>query len=137
MVYGKTVCKGLFSDGIYICGMHFNWSVVSETEFVPSMLLGVPQEGTATSVLPGHRMVLQGRSKEVIRIVAIGGFGAIVITILMMSVFAITLPFLHELTKPYTWIILLSASVYLTYALTNSKRDFAWSLHLMKLESEK
>lgn len=33
MVYGKTVCKGLFSDGIYICGMHFNWSVVSETEF--------------------------------------------------------------------------------------------------------
>ena len=33
MVYGKTVCKGLFSDGIYICGMHFNWSVVSETKF--------------------------------------------------------------------------------------------------------
>ena len=33
MVYGKTVCKGLFSDGIYICGMHLNWSVVSETEF--------------------------------------------------------------------------------------------------------
>ena len=103
------------------------------TEFVPSMLLGVPQEGTATSVLPGHKMVLQGRSKEVIRIVAIGGFGAIVITILMMPVFAITLPFLHELTKPYTWIILLSASVYLTYALTNSKRDFAWSLLLFLL----
>ena len=103
------------------------------TEFVPSMLLGVPQEGTATSILPGHRMVLQGRSKEVIRIVAVGGFGAIVITILMMPVFAVTLPFLHELTKPYTWIILLSASVYLTYALTNSKRDFAWSLLLFLL----
>ena len=26
-------------------------------EFVPSMLLGVPEEGTATSILPGHRMV--------------------------------------------------------------------------------
>ena len=50
-----------------------------------------------------------------------------------MPVFAVTLPFLHELTKPYTWIILLSASVYLTYALTNSKRDFAWSLLLFLL----
>ena len=36
-------------------------------EFVPSMLLGVPEEGTATSILPGHRMVLEGRSKEAIR----------------------------------------------------------------------
>ena len=108
----------------FLCVLMVSMSIAHAlTEFVPSMLLGVPQEGTATSILPGHRMVLQGRSKEVIRIVAVGGFGAIVITILMMPVFAVTLPFLHELTKPYTWIILLSASVYLTYALTNSKRD--------------
>ena len=118
----------------FLCVLMVSMSIAHAlTEFVPSMLLGVPQEGTATSILPGHRMVLQGRSKEVIRIVAVGGFGAIVITILMMPVFAVALPFLHELTKPYTWIILLSASVYLTYALTNSKRDFAWSLLLFLL----
>lgn len=118
----------------FLCVLMVSMSIAHAlTEFVPSMLLGVPQEGTATSILPGHRMVLQGRSKEVIRIVAVGGFGAIVITILMMPVFAVTLPFLHELTKPYTWIILLSASVYLTYALTNSKRDFVWSLLLFLL----
>ena len=99
-------------------------------EFVPSMLLGVPQEGTATSILPGHRMVLQGRSKEVIRIVSIGGFGSIIVTILMLPVFAIALPALHDLTKPFTWIILLAASIYLTYDLTNSLRDFLWSLLL-------
>lgn len=118
----------------FLCVLMVSMSIAHAlTEFVPSMLLGVPQEETATSILPGHRMVLQGRSKEVIRIVAVGGFGAIVITILMMPVFAVTLPFLHELTKPYTWIILLSASVYLTYALTNSKRDFVWSLLLFLL----
>ncbi len=33
MVYGKTVCKGLFSDGFYICSMHFDWSAVSEAGF--------------------------------------------------------------------------------------------------------
>ena len=102
-------------------------------EFVPSMLLGVPQEGTATSILPGHRMVLQGRSKEVIRIVSIGGFGSILVTILMLPIFAIALPILHDLTKPFTWIILLFASIYLTYKLTNTLRDFIWSLLLFIL----
>ena len=102
-------------------------------EFVPSMLLGVPQEGTATSILPGHRMVLQGRSKEVIRIVSVGGFGAIIVTILMLPIFAIALPILHDATKPFTGMILLFASVYLTYKLTSTTRDFIWSLLLFVL----
>ena len=89
-------------------------------EFVPSMLLGVPQEGTATSVLPGHRMVLQGRAKEVIRIVCVGGFGAILVTILMLPIFTVVLPMLHEVSKPFTWMILLFASIYLTYNLTST-----------------
>ena len=102
-------------------------------EFIPSMLLGVPVEGTATSVLPGHRMVLQGRSKEVIRIVCVGGFGAILVTILMLPIFMIVLPLLHDVSKPFTWIILLFASIYLTYNLTGNSRDFIWSLLLFVL----
>jgi putative membrane protein len=99
-------------------------------EFVPSMLLGVPEEGTAISILPGHRMVLEGRSKEAIRIVALGGFGAILVTIIMLPLFAIALPFLHELSKPFTWMFLLIVSIYLIYKLTSSLRDFTWSLFL-------
>lgn len=102
-------------------------------EFVPSMLLGVPEEGTATSILPGHRMVLQGRAKEVIRIVCVGGFGAILVTILMLPAFAILLPMLHDMSKPFTWMILLFASIYLTYSLTSTHRDFLWSLLLFAL----
>ena len=102
-------------------------------EFVPSMLLGVPQEGTATSILPGHRMMLQGRSKEVIRVVSVGGFGAIIVTILMLPIFSIALPILHDITKPFTWAILLVASIYLTYRLTSTFRDFLWSLLLFML----
>ena len=118
----------------FLCVIMVSMSIAhAMIEFVPSMLLGVPQEGTATSILPGHRMVLQGRSKEVIRIVAVGGFGAILVTILMLPIFSIALPFLHDLTKPFTWIILLVASIYLTYSLTNSTRDFLWSLLLFIL----
>ena len=112
----------------FLCVMMVSMSIAHALiEFVPSMLLGVPQEGTATSILPGHRMVLQGRSKEVIRIVSVGGFGAIIVTILMLPIFSILLPFLHEVSKPFTWVILLVASIYLTYSLTSNFRDFLWS----------
>ena len=118
----------------FLCIMLVSMSIAHALiEFIPSMLLGVPQEGTATSILPGHRMVLEGRSKEVIRIVSVGGFGAILVTILMLPIFTITLPILHDLTKPYTWIILLSASIYLTHKLTANFRDFLWSLLLFCL----
>ena len=102
-------------------------------EFVPSMLLGVPEEGTAVSILPGHRMVLEGRAKETIRIVAVGGFGAIIVVIIMLPVFAIVLPFLTEISKPFTWILLSVVSVYLIYKLTNSLGKFSWSLLLFVL----
>ena len=118
----------------FLCVVMVSMSIAHALiEFIPSMLLGVPQEGTATSILPGHRMVLQGRSKEVIRIVSVGGFGAIIVTIAMLPIFAVALPILHEFTKPFTWIILLIASIYLTYHLTSSQRDFVWSLLLFTL----
>ena len=118
----------------FLCVLMVSMSIAHALiEFVPSMLLGVPQEGTATSILPGHRMVLQGRSKEVIRIVSVGGFGAIIVTIMMLPIFAIALPILHDVSKPFTWIILLVASIYLTYSLTSNSRDFLWSLLLFVL----
>lgn len=118
----------------FLCVLMVSMSIAHALiEFVPSMLLGVPQEGTATSILPGHRMVLQGRSKEVIRIVSVGGFGAILVTVAMLPIFAIALPILHDISKPYTWIILLVASIYLTRSLTRNSRDFLWSLLLFVL----
>lgn len=118
----------------FLCVVMVSMSIAHALiEFVPSMLLGVPEEGTATSILPGHRMVLQGRSKEVIRIVCVGGFGAILVTILMLPVFMVALPILHDVSKPVTWIILLFASIYLTYSLTSNHRDFIWSLLLFVL----
>ncbi|KZX15516.1 tripartite tricarboxylate transporter TctA family protein [Methanobrevibacter cuticularis] len=102
-------------------------------EFVPSMMLGVPEEGSALSVLPGHRMVLEGRSKEAIRIVSLGGFGAIIVTILMLPVFAILLPATHSFIKPFTCILLFFGSIYMTWRMSNGMRAFGWSLILFIL----
>ena len=134
ILFASSTFLMTFLSAEFLCVLMVSMSIAHALiEFVPSMLLGVPQEGTATSILPGHRMVLEGRSKEVIRIVSVGGFGAIIITILMLPIFAITLPIMHNVTKPFTWIILLVASIYLTHKLTANFRDFLWSLLLFVL----
>lgn len=97
-------------------------------EFIPSIFLGVPEEGTALTILPGHRMVLQGRAKEAIRIVAIGGYGAIIVTIITLPIFALTLPYFHNITKPYLWIFLLVVSLILVYKLSHTLKESIWSL---------
>ena len=118
----------------FLCVLMVSMSIAHALlEFIPSMLLGVPEEGTALSVLPGHKMVLEGRSKEAIRIVSIGGFGAIIVTILLLPIFAIVLPPTYELLKPVTWILLLIASIYLIYKVTNTLKGFLWSLLLFIL----
>lgn len=118
----------------FLCVLMVSMSIAHALlEFVPSMLLGVPEEGTALTVLPGHKMVLEGRSKEAIRIVSIGGFGAIIVTILLLPIFAIVLPPTYELLKPATWILLLIASIYLIYKVTSTLKGFLWSLLLFIL----
>lgn len=118
----------------FLCVLMVSMSIAHALlEFVPSMLLGVPEEGTALTVLPGHKMVLEGRSKEAIRIVSIGGFGAIIVTILLLPIFAIVLPPTYELLKPVTWILLLIASIYLIYKVTSTLKGFLWSTLLFIL----
>ena len=118
----------------FLCVLMVSMSIAHALlEFIPSMLLGVPEEGTALSVLPGHKMVLEGRSKEAIRIVSIGGFGAIIVTILLLPIFAIVLPPTYEFLKPVTWILLLIASIYLIYKVTSTLKGFLWSLLLFIL----
>ena len=51
----------------------------------------------------------------------------------MLPAFAITLPILHDMSKPYTWIILLGASIYLTRRMTGNFRDFLWAILLFVL----
>ncbi len=102
-------------------------------EFIPAMLLGVPDESTALSILPGHRMVLEGRAREAIRLVAMGGFGAIIVTIFLLPLFIMILPPLYEIIRPYIWIILVFVSIYMIVRLSNDFKTRAWSFILFIL----
>lgn len=111
--------------GVYLISMSISHALL---EFIPSMFLGVPEEGTVLSVLPGHHLVLQGRGKEAIRLVALGGFGAIMVTILLLPIFAMILPPMYGHMKPYIWILLLAVVVYMLIRLNRDITSMAWSV---------
>ena len=134
IVFASSAFLLSFFSPEFLCVFLMTMSIAHALiEFVPSMFLGVPEEGTALSVLPGHRMVLEGRSKEAIRIVSLGGFGAIIVIILLLPIFTFLLPAFHALTKQFTWIILLSVSLFMIWRLSNGKKAFLWSLLLFIL----
>ncbi|MGF7119329.1 tripartite tricarboxylate transporter permease [Methanobacterium oryzae] len=102
-------------------------------EFIPSMFLGVPEEGTVLSILPGHQLLLQGRGKEAVRLAAIGGFGAVLITGLFLPIFIIILPLIYEPIKPYIWILLIIVVIFMFIRLSRDIKSFLWSVVLFLL----
>jgi len=50
-------------------------------DVVPSLALGVPDAAMAAVALPGHRLVLEGRGREAIRLSALGSGGAVVLAV--------------------------------------------------------
>ena len=71
------------SVAIAVCACVMAASVVhSFVDFVPSVFIGAPDSEDAVSVLPGHRLVLQGRGMEAVRAAAIGSLVGCAVSIL-------------------------------------------------------
>lgn len=102
-------------------------------EFIPSMFLGVPEEGTVLSILPGHQMVIEGRGKEAVRLAAAGGFGAIIITIILLPLFFMLLPVIYGPIKPYIWILLIIIVIFMFIRLNKDFKSLFWSITLFLL----
>ncbi len=59
----------------------------SFTEFIPSIFLSAPSTDTFESILPGHRMLLEGKGFEAICSAAFGGMVAIILGAILTPLF--------------------------------------------------
>ena len=75
---------------------------------VPATFLGVPDPDTAISVLPSHRMCLEGRAEEAVRLSAIGGAFGCAISMPLFIAFFFFLPSLQEYIDWWIGIILVT-----------------------------
>ncbi len=87
-------------------------------DFIPSVFLGAPDEDTALSILPGHRLLLEGRGYEAIKYSAFGSFASMLISlVLIFPAFLLMGPPIHlyeKLTPFIPYVLLLIATVMIT-----------------------
>ncbi|MEW5937042.1 MAG: tripartite tricarboxylate transporter permease [Candidatus Thermoplasmatota archaeon] len=87
------LCIALFGDGV-LCILPLSLAAflvalaITHTfiTFIPAVFLGAPDESTALAVLPGHRMLLQGRGYEAVRLSAIGSMAGLLISFSILGI---------------------------------------------------
>ena len=83
------------------------------TNFIPSILLGAPEESTALGVLPGHKLLLEGRGYEAIKLCVVGSLGGVLFAVMTLPFFVFIIPKLYEVIRPHVHWLLISVIGYL------------------------
>lgn len=109
---------------VFLISMSISHSMI---DFLPSMFLGVPEEGTVLSILPGHYLMIHGRGREAVRLVTVGGFGSLIVTVILLPVFILLLPPIYGIIKPYIALILSTAVIYMILRLNRDMFSIIWS----------
>lgn len=70
-------------------------------DFIPSIYLGAPEEETALSILPGHKMLLQGRGYEAVANSAFGALLGVMMVVLLLPFILFFMPALYGIAGPH------------------------------------
>lgn len=86
---------------------------ISQTFFdsIPAVFLGAPDSETALTVLPGNRLMLEGRGVEAVRLSALGSAGSILISLLLMAPVSWTVYSCYDHLTRYIGIALLAIAL--------------------------
>ena len=87
-------------------------------DFIPSAILGAPDEDTALSVLPAHRMMLKGLGRRAVRLSASGSIYSVLMGLLLLLPAYVFFGLLcgYDALKPYIPVILISVVLILILA---------------------
>ena len=96
--------------GVFIISMSVTHSFL---DFIPSVFLGAPESETALSVLPGHKMLLQGKAFEAVKLTVIGSLLSLILAVLLVPLLIPSVSFIYPLFKDYIGFILIAVIVYM------------------------
>ncbi|MFQ5620693.1 MAG: tripartite tricarboxylate transporter permease [Candidatus Nanoarchaeia archaeon] len=76
-------------------------------DVIPSVFLGVPDADMVMSVLPAHKLTLEGRGYEAIRMATIGSLLSLLVALCLFPILVFVVPLLYDYLKAWIgWIIL-------------------------------
>jgi putative membrane protein len=83
---------------------------ISQTFFdaIPAIFLGAPEADTALTVLPGHRLMMEGRGVEAVRLSALGSAGSVIISLILVLPLSWIFSSYYDYLMKYAGFILLA-----------------------------
>lgn len=94
-------------------------------DLIPSIFLGAPDADTALSVLPGHRLLMEGRGYEAIKLSIIGGLGSLLFALIFISLFASGFSYLYEISRPYVHFLIIFVMLFMIASEKKPKKMFS------------
>lgn len=82
-------------------------------DFIPSIIIGVPEESTALSVLPAHKLLMQGKALEAVKLTAYGCVFGILFSILLFIPALMFVPILYYSIRSFVVYLIMLAVVFL------------------------
>jgi len=101
--------------------------------FLPTAFIGAPEDNTALSLLPAHRLLLEGRAYEATVLSALGSFGAVVFSFFFIIPFYLIFSVFHfyELLRSLMLYLLIGISAVLILTESFSERMEAYQAILL------
>ncbi|MFH1789001.1 MAG: tripartite tricarboxylate transporter permease [Candidatus Altiarchaeota archaeon] len=95
-------------------------------DFIPAIFLGVPEEETALSVLPTHKMVLEGKAYEAVKITAYGSVLGLFFAVASIPFALYFVPKIYAALRGVIVYVLIAAVAYLIWR-EKTWRKRAWA----------
>jgi putative membrane protein len=80
---------------------------------IPSIFLGAPDSDMALGVLPGHRLLLEGKGYEAVKLTVIGSLLALIATLILIPIMIPFVPKIYSFIQPYIGYILVFVVLYM------------------------
>jgi len=101
-------------------------------DFIPSIFLGAPSDATVLAVLPGHKLLLEGRGYEAVFLSAVGGFLGLLSIVLLLPPILFLVKQIFIFVRPHIGIILLGLLFYNVFR-EKSFENKMWSFVIIAL----
>ena len=82
-------------------------------DFIASIFLGAPEESTALSVLPGHKLLLKGRGYEAVKLTILGSYSGLLLMLIATPLMILFLPNFYDTIYFLIPYMLIAASIFL------------------------
>jgi len=82
-------------------------------DFIPSIYLGAPEEGTFLSILPGHELFLEGKAHSAVVYTLYGCLSALLVILIFTPIYIYILPVIYESINNIVPFLLIFISCYI------------------------